>query len=161
MKKKQTQIRQYAKIMSVFLVAVVIGLLIFFYCIQRSVEHRSQKTMMNNVSRQSVHLRTILNIQYAYLNGFAEEIGKSDQLLDQKNINLLQFVTKNTDFGATALIEPDGTSHYSNGQTKNVSHRRYYREAMSGKRTLSEPLDSSISGSTRVVLGVPIIRIRK
>ena len=51
MKKKQTQIRQYAKIMSVFLVAVVIGLLIFFYCIQRSVEHRSQKTMMNNVSR--------------------------------------------------------------------------------------------------------------
>ena len=43
MKKKQTQIRQYAKIMSVFLVAVVIGLLIFFYCIQRSVEHRSQK----------------------------------------------------------------------------------------------------------------------
>lgn len=84
MKKKQTQIRQYAKIMSVFLVAVVIGLLIFFYCIQRSVEHRSQKMMMNNVSRQSVHLRTILNIQYAYLNGFAEEIGKSDQLLDQK-----------------------------------------------------------------------------
>jgi uncharacterized membrane protein len=62
MKKKQTQIRQYAKIMSVFLVAVVIGLLIFFYCIQRSVEHRSQKMMMNNVSRQSVHLRTILNI---------------------------------------------------------------------------------------------------
>ena len=116
---------------------------------------------MNNVSRQSVHLRTILNIQYAYLNGFAEEIGKSDQLLDQKNINLLQFVTKNTDFGATALIEPDGTSHYSNGQTKNVSHRRYYREAMSGKRTLSEPLDSSISGSTRVVLGVPIYKDKK
>ena len=161
MKKKQTQIRQYAKIMSVFLVAVVIGLLIFFYCIQRSVEHRSQKMMMNNVSRQSVHLRTILNIQYAYLNGFAEEIGKSDQLLDQKNINLLQSVTKNTDFGATALIEPDGTSHYSNGQTKNVSHRRYYREAMSGKRTLSEPLDSSISGSTRVVLGVPIYKDKK
>ena len=161
MKKKQTQIRQYAKIMSVFLVAVVIGLLISFYCIQRSVEHRSQKMMMNNVSRQSVHLRTILNIQYAYLNGFAKEIGKSDQLLDQKNINLLQFVTKNTDFGATALIEPDGTSHYSNGQTKNVSHRRYYREAMSGKRTLSEPLDSSISGSTRVVLGVPIYKDKK
>ena len=27
---------------------------------------------------------------------------------------------------------------------------------ISGKRTLSDPLDSSISGSTRVVLGVPI-----
>ena len=47
MKKKQTQIRQYAKIMSVFLVAVVIGLLIFFYCIQRSVEHRSQKMIFD------------------------------------------------------------------------------------------------------------------
>lgn len=156
MKKKQTQIKQYATVISIFLVAVIIGLLIFFFCIQRSVEQRSQKTMMNNVARQSEHLRTILNIQYDYLNGLAEEIGKTDHLLDQQNISLLKSVTKNTDFGATALIEPDGTAHYSNGQIKNVAHRRYYREAISGKRTLSDPLDSSISGSTRVVLGVPI-----
>ena len=54
------------------------------------------------------------------------------------------------------MIEPNGDAHYDNGLIKNLSHRRYFKEVISGKRTLSDPLDSSISGSTRVVLGVPI-----
>ena len=59
MKKKQTQIRQYAKIMSVFLVAVVIGLLIFFYCIQRSVEHRPAE-ISGNIGRDGTRNRTLV-----------------------------------------------------------------------------------------------------
>ena len=49
--------------------------------------------------RQSEHLRTILDIQYDYLNALAEEIGKTDHLLakeeygfdqvDHKNIQIL------------------------------------------------------------------------
>ena len=58
-----------------------------------------------------------------------------------------------------ALIEPNGDAHYDNGLIKNLSHRRYFKEVISGKRTLSDPLDSSISGSTRVVLGVPIYNL--
>ena len=161
MKKRQTQIRQYASVICIFLIAVVIGFFTFSYYVQRSVERRSQKTMMNNVSRQSEHLRTILNIQYDYLNGMSEEIGKRKTLLDPENMDLIKTITKNTEFGETALIEPDGTAHYSNGQVKSVAHRRYYREAIHGKRTLSDPLDSSISGSTRVVLGVPVYKNKK
>lgn len=156
MKKKQTQIRKYATVISIFLAAVIAGLFAFFFCIQRSVEQRSQRTMRNNVARQSEHLRTVLDIQYDYLNGLAEEIGKTDDLLAKKNMNLIKSISKHTDFGATALIEPNGDAHYNNGAVKNVSHRRYFKESISGKRTLSDPLDSSISGSTRVVLGVPV-----
>lgn len=156
MKKTQTQIRKYATVISIFLAAVIAGLFAFFFCIQRSVEQRSQRTMRNNVARQSEHLRTVLDIQYDYLNGLAEEIGKIDDLLAKKNMNLIKSISKHTDFGATALIEPNGDAHYNNGAVKNVSHRRYFKESISGKRTLSDPLDSSISGSTRVVLGVPV-----
>ena len=85
MKKKQTQIKKYATVIGIFLTAVVIGLLVFFWGIQRSVEKRSQKTMMNNVSRQSEHLKTVLDLQYQHLDGIAEEIGKSDRLLSTKN----------------------------------------------------------------------------
>ena len=112
--------------------------------------------MRNNVVRQSEHLRTILDIQYDYLNGLTEEIGKTDHLLAKKNMDLIKSITKHTDFCGTALIEPNGDAHYDNGLIKNLSHRRYFKEVISGKRTLSDPLDSSISGSTRVVLGVPI-----
>ena len=156
MKKNQTQIKKYAAVISIFLAAVIVGLFVFFFCIKRSVEQRSKNTMRNNVVRQSEHLRTILDIQYDYLNGLAEEIGKTDHLLAKKNMNLIKSITKHTDFGGTALIKPNGDAHYDNGLIKNLSHRRYFKEVISGKRTLSDPLDSSISGSTRVVLGVPI-----
>lgn len=161
MKKKQTQIRKYATVIGIFLAAVVVGLLVFFYGIQRSVEKRSQKTMMNNVSRQSEHLKTVLNLQYQYLDGIAEEVGKSGQLLSKKNTGMIKSVVKHTDLELMALIEPDGTAHYSNGLVKSVSHRRYYKEGISGKRTLSDPLDSSVSGATRVVLGVPVYHDKK
>lgn len=156
MKKNQTQIKKYAAVISIFLAAVIVGLFVFFFCIKRSVEQRSKNTMRNNVVRQSEHLRTILDIQYDYLNALAEEIGKTDHLLAKKNMDLIKSITKHTDFGGTALIEPNGDAHYDNGLIKNLSHRRYFKEVISGRRTLSDPLDSSISGSTRVVLGVPV-----
>ena len=46
----------------------------------------------------------------------------------------------------------------SNGVIKNVAHRRYFIEGMSGKETLSDPLESSVDQETRVVLGVPVYR---
>lgn len=112
MKKNQTQIKKYAAVISIFLAAVIVGLFVFFFCIKRSVEQRSKNTMRNNVVRQSEHLRTILDIQYDYLNGLTEEIGKTDHLLAKKNMDLIKSITKHTDFGGTALIEPNGDAHY-------------------------------------------------
>ena len=89
MKKNQTQIKKYAAVISIFLAAVIVGLFVFFFCIKRSVEQRSKNTMRNNVVRQSEHLRTILDIQYDYLNALAEEIGKTDHLLAKKNMDLI------------------------------------------------------------------------
>ncbi len=50
MRKKQTQIRKYATVIAIFLTAVVIGLLVFFYGIQRSVE----KTITKNNDEQCI-----------------------------------------------------------------------------------------------------------
>lgn len=111
MKKNQTQIKKYAAVISVFLAAVIVGLFVFFFCIKRSVEQRSKNMMRNNVVRQSEHLRTILDIQYDYLNGLAEEIGKTDHLLEKENMDLIKLIAKHTDFGAIALIEPNGDAH--------------------------------------------------
>lgn len=52
----------------VFILAVIAGILIFFECVQRAVQVNSQNTLKINVQRQSEHLRTILDINYQYLN---------------------------------------------------------------------------------------------
>nr|WP_303243452.1 diguanylate cyclase [uncultured Blautia sp.] len=158
MKIKHSQMGFYIKVSSLFIVMVVVGFLVFFVNIQNAVKENSQKSMITNVSRQSEHLREIVKIHYQYLSEIAEEMGEEEELLSERNLNDIVSLQKHTDLERVALIEPDGTSHYDNGDVKNVSHRRYFKEAMNGKVTLSEPLNSSVDGKIRVVFGVPVYK---
>ena len=156
MKKKTVTLKDYIMAISIFLIALVVGIFIFYSGVQHSIAKNSQERISTNVSRQSEHLRTIFDINYQYLNEIAWQIGKSEPLISQNNIDRLEAIVEKTDLERAALIEPDGTAHYDNGVVKNLSYRRYFKEAMSGKETLSDPLESSVDQQTRVVLGVPI-----
>ena len=156
MKKKTVTLKDYIMAISIFLIALVVGIFIFYSGVQHSIAKNSQERISTNVSRQSEHLRTIFDINYQYLNEIAWQIGKSEPLISQNNIDRLEAIVEKTDLERVALIEPDGTAHYDNAVVKNLSYRRYFKEAMSGKETLSDPLESSVDQQTRVVLGVPI-----
>lgn len=52
MKKSHFELKNYVTATSVFVLAVVAGILIFFGCVQRSVQVNSQKTLKTNVERQ-------------------------------------------------------------------------------------------------------------
>ena len=158
MKKRQFQLKNYVIATSVFILAVVVGIFIFFTCVQRSVSENSRSIMITNVSRQSEHLRTILNIHYQYLNEIAAEVGKTEKIFSDENKERLVLMQENTDLERAALIDTDGNAYYDNGVVKNVAHRRYFKEAMNGQETLSDPLESSVDHEVRVVLGVPVYR---
>lgn len=155
-KKKQNLEKNYVAAIAIFVFAVGIGLGLFFIAAQRTIDDSSQERMRNNVSRQSEHLRAILDIHYSYLDGIAQHIGESGGLLAEGNMEMLSNIRESSDLERMALIEPDGTAHYDNGVEKNVAHRRYFKEGMRGDRTLSDPLESSVDQETRVVLGVPV-----
>ena len=149
-------VKNYIYAITIFIITLVIGISIFFNVVQASVEKNSRETLITNVTQQSEHLNTILNINYSYLNVLAQELSKSEDLFSENNISLIKAFMENTDLNRTAIIDSDGNALYDNNVVKNVAHRRYFKEVISGRRTLSDPLDSSISGSTRVVLGVPV-----
>mgnify|MGYP004464216347 FL=1 len=158
MKRRQFQLKDYVIAVGVFILAVIVGIFLFFECVQRSIQEKSQKTMMTNVSRQSEHLRTILDIHYQYLNEIAVAVGKSDELFSESNKERLVSIYENTDLERAALIDTAGNAYYDNGVTKNVAHRRYFQEAIHGKQTISDPLESSVDTEVRVVLCVPVYR---
>lgn len=145
----------------VFILAVIAGILIFFECVQRAVQVNSQNTLKINVQRQSEHLRTILDINYQYLNEIASAMGKSEELFSEENKEQLISIYEKTDLERAALIDKNGDAYYDNGVTKNVSHRRYFQEAISGEQTISDPLESSVDHKVRVVLGVPVYKDHK
>ena len=74
------------------------------------------------------------------------------QRIDQLQICLCD----HSDIELMALMEPDGTAHYSDGTEKNVSYRAYFQKALAGERALSEPLESSVNQNIRIVLAVPV-----
>ena len=158
MKKKITYYKHYTMITGLFILSMILGIMIFFGYVQSSVRKNSRQTMMNNVSRQSQHLRTILSIHYQYLNEIAEEMAKEEELFSQINLDTLVTIHNKTDLDRVALIETDGTAHYDTGDVKNVSHRRYFNEAVNGQQTLSDPIESSVDKEVRVVLGVPVLK---
>ena len=161
MKKNHFELKNYVMATGVFILAVIAGILIFFECVQRAVQVNSQNTLKINVQRQSEHLQTILDINYQYLNEIASAMGKSEELFSEENKERLVSIYEKTDLERAALIDKNGDAYYDNGVTKNVSHRRYFQEAISGEQTISDPLESSVDHEVRVVLGVPIYKDHK
>ena len=156
MKKKLNHAFNYIAAILIFICAMTVSLSIFLVKVQNSIDTNSQNIMTSTVSHQSDHVLSILQIHYGFLNSIADKMGKSSSLLSDGNMKFLVSMAENTDFERTALIEADGTAHYDNGAEKNVAQRRYFQEAMQGKETLSDPLESSIDQEMRVILGVPV-----
>jgi diguanylate cyclase (GGDEF)-like protein len=155
-KLSEDNIADYFKLIIVFLGLTVLGVGLFFYSVSKDIDENAEDKISKEIETQSYHFRSVLDIQYRYLEGIADHIGQSDELLSEDNRAILSSIYETENFNRVSIIEPDGTAHYDNGETTNVSERRYYKEAISGKRTLSDPLQSKVDGEIRVVLGVPI-----
>lgn len=151
-------VKNYIYAITIFIITLVIGISIFFNVVQSSIEKNSRETLITNVTQQSEHLNTILNINYSYLNVLAQELSKSEDLFSENNISLIKAFMENTDLNRTAIIDSDGNALYDNTVVKNVAHRRYFKESMQGKQSLSDPLESSVDQQTRVILSVPIYK---
>lgn len=114
--------------------AVAFGVAVFFVCAEYSISENSQNRIRTTVTRQSEHLRSILELHYQYLQIIADQIGETDDIISDENMKMIANLHEYTDLELSAIIEPDGTSHYDNGTEKNVAHRSYFQEAMEGNR---------------------------
>ena len=81
-------VKNYIYAITIFIITLVIGISIFFNVVQSSIEKNSRETLITNVTQQSEHLNTILNINYSYLNVLAQELSKSEDLFSENNISL-------------------------------------------------------------------------
>ena len=113
-------VKNYIYAITIFIITLVIGISIFFNVVQSSIEKNSRETLITNVTQQSEHLNTILNINYSYLNVLAQELSKSQDLFSEDNVSLIQAFMHNTDLNRTAIIDPNGNALYDNEVIKNV-----------------------------------------
>ena len=151
-------IKNYIVAVTTFILTLIMGIVIFFNGVSIAVEKNSKETLITNVARQSEHLNKILKLNYSYLNALAENLSKSEDLFSKNNLHTIKSLMNNTDWDRTAIINTNGDVLYDNEVVKNVAHRRYFKEVMEGKQSLSDPLESSVDQQTRVILCVPIYK---
>ncbi len=155
-RKKQNQLESYLIAIAMFIVATALGIILFSIISQRGVDALAKNKLMLNVSRQRSHFEEVLDVNYQYLDAAASLIGSDGVLISDKNMDIVSAIKSTTSIDHVALIEPDGTAHYENGEIKDVSHRSYVQEGLAGQHILSDPLQSSVDQETRVILGVPV-----
>lgn len=155
-KKSETPLQGYLSSIVAFIIATALGIVVFSVVSQRCVDKLAQTKLTLNVTRQSSHFEDILDVNYQFLDGVAAQIGSDGILISEKNRNMLSAIKSTTSIDHVSLIEPDGTAHYETGEVKDVSHRKYFQEGISGHRILSDPVQSSLDHETRVILGVPV-----
>lgn len=149
----------HLKSLGVFLLFMLVSFLTFFCLIQKDVIENTEAIIINNVDRQSVHFTDTITLHFEYLEGIASHFSASDDLLSENNLQLLESVKEQSSLELLAVITPDGTSTYSNGIKKSVASRRYFQEAIAGRRALSAPIVSKVDNkTTRIILAVPILR---
>lgn len=156
---KKTKIfgfRRYLIDLIVFFLLMVTSILISFYYVNEKAEDSARKTILDHVEGQRVHLQSTIDIQYKYMEAAAKSIGRKDELLSPDNIQLIRDLQESCDLERVALMDADGRSTYDNGVQRSVVHREYFKQAMEGKPTLSEPVQSMVDGDERVILCVPV-----
>lgn len=160
MKKKGQEpgIKKYVTACVLFLIFMIFSICYFFYCVQVNVVDSAEDTIVEHVKRQGVHFKEIIDLQHDYLEGIAAYIGASPEMLSEENLRLLESLCEKNNFVNMAIIDRNGWATYENGTAKDVPFRKYFREAVEGGRSLSDPIASSVDGERHVILAVPIVR---
>ena len=156
---KKTKIfsfKRYLIDLIVLFLLMVTSILISFYYVNAKAEDSARKTILDHVEGQRVHLQSTIDIQYKYMEAAARSVGREDELLSSDNIQLIKDLQESCDLERVALMDAEGQCTYDNGVQKSVVHREYFQQAMDGKCTLSEPLQSMVDGDERVILCVPV-----
>lgn len=68
----------------------------------------------------------------------------------------LETEMENLDFLTLAVVTPDGTARYVDGNTANLGDREYIKKAFQGISNISDPIISKVTGSTVLMVAVPI-----
>lgn len=104
----------------------------------------------------SKYVQSEINIAKAIVDGVAKRASiKSLDWTVQKDA-IEKEVKNNPKFSGMFIVDKDGTAHFTNGKTADISDRDYFKEAMKGNTYFSELRYSDIMDSMEYFVSAPI-----
>lgn len=148
--------RRYAPLLILFLLYLAVCMIFFIFYEKDSVEEQTILALRSNVEQQCDHLNSVIDTQFATLDGLARFVAHQGKLVDADNLLMANAIVSTGEFSRILIISPSGMGYANDGAITNVDYRDYFLTALSGARAVSDPLSSSVDNETMVVLAVPI-----
>ncbi|EKS4343973.1 methyl-accepting chemotaxis protein [Clostridium sporogenes] len=157
MKFKTMKGKMLTYFLSLFLI-ICIAISFMAYFMSKKMIERKASSLMSEVSRQAVQ-----NIE-ARLNGTLDSIEtvanmptiKDPKLGWDKKKTILDEEIKLHGHIKMGIVGKRGQSIQTDGTTVNIKDRPYFKKAMEGKSTISEPIVSKVDGKVVIIYTVPI-----
>ncbi|AVQ40162.1 methyl-accepting chemotaxis protein [Clostridium sporogenes] len=157
MKFKTMKGKMLTYFLSLFLI-ICIAISFMAYFMSKKMIERKASSLMSEVSRQAVQ-----NIE-ARLNGTLDSIEtvanmptiKDPKLGWDKKKTILDEEIKLHGHIKMGIVGKGGQSIQTDGTTVNIKDRPYFKKAMEGKSTISEPIVSKVDGKVVIIYTVPI-----
>ena len=153
---RSRHVRHLILLMLLFLVYLASCMIFFSFHERTTVSRQTLMSLRSNVEQQCAHFNAIIDIQFESLETLAEFASPQEDFRDEETMALANAIVSSSDFSHILLIQSDGIGFANDGAITNVSRRNYFLRALTGARSVSDPLSSSVDSQTKVVLAVPI-----
>lgn len=142
----------------ILLFVICIGLGIVSYMISYGALTSNIEESLSRLAKESakvVHER--IDSQLNALEAVAEsDLIKSEALPLDEKLNLLKKEVGRSGHLRMSIVDLEGNAKDTDGTTANVAERDYYKKALAGDKSVSDPIVSQVSNSVVVVYAVPI-----
>lgn len=133
----------------------------FKFKLDNKLKETTQIYLSEFTEHNIVNLKTRLSGQFDMLESIAKFIGNSNNISDEKVIDLMDSGVKGSSLIRMYISTLDGRSYSNDGIISNIQGRNYFKKAKNGERNISEPLKSIINKKEIIVLSTPVYKSGK
>lgn len=144
------------------IMVVMIGILIGYSHTLKEELRKEVRSTLKEVSSQNVLIiQKEIEGDGNALTEIAERISESELSEEWEIVDTLKSIAYRYSFSRMGFCKPNGLAYTTDGVVMNISERDYFKQAMKGNNSLSNPLTDIVSGEEVIVFSVPIRKENK
>lgn len=140
------------------MVIICVGLSLVSYLNSSDVLKSNIDESLSHLTKESAKVvKSEIEVQFNALEALAaSDWMMNDKLTTDEKLDLLKTEVNRSGHLYMLISDTNGNSKYTNGATANISEREYFIKALSGEKTVSDPLISKVDNSLVMAFAVPI-----
>lgn len=142
----------------VLLISICAGLGVVAYTASTNALSASIDESLSEMAKEAAQVvESEIKVQSNALEALSESAWmKSDNFTLDEKLELLKSEVKRSNHIDMGIVDLQGNAKYTDGTSVNISDRDYYKNALSGKVDVSDPIVSKVDSSVILIIAVPI-----